>query len=53
MTAWVWALGGEILDPVTPVIRRRILDLIRARIFHPYYTVTGGANWWMGDNGEV
>ncbi|MCR5680852.1 MAG: heparinase II/III-family protein [Clostridiales bacterium] len=53
MMAWVWFLGGEILDPVTPVIRRRILDLIRARIFHPYYTVTGGANWWMGDRGEV
>ncbi len=53
MMAWVWTLGAEILDPVTPVIRRRILDLIRARIFHPYYTVTGGANWWMGDRGEV
>ncbi|MBO7403710.1 MAG: hypothetical protein J6V24_02010 [Clostridia bacterium] len=53
MMAWVWTLGREILDPVTPVIRRRIFDLIRARIFHPYYTVTGGANWWMGDRGEV
>ncbi|MCR4905887.1 MAG: heparinase II/III-family protein [Clostridiales bacterium] len=53
MMAWVWTLGADILDPVTPVIRRRILDLIRARIFHPYYTVTGGANWWMGDKGEV
>ena len=53
MMAWVYVLGGEILDPVTPVIRRRILDLLRARIFHPYYTVTGGANWWMGDRGET
>ena len=53
MMAWVWTLGAGILDPVTPVLRRRVLDLIRARIFHPFYTVTGGANWWMGDNGEV
>ena len=51
--AWIWYLGGEILDPVTPVLRRRILDMLKKRILHVYYDIIGENNWWMGDNGEV
>ena len=51
--AWIWYLGGEILDPVTPVIRRRILDMLNNRILHVYYDVRGENNWWMGDKGET
>ncbi|MBQ7720564.1 MAG: heparinase II/III family protein [Clostridia bacterium] len=50
--AWIWYLGDEILDGVTPVIRRRMLDMIKNRILHVYYEVTGENNWWMGDKGE-
>ncbi len=50
--AWVWSLGAEILDGVTPAIRRRISELLDARIFHPYCDVNGENNWWMGENGE-
>lgn len=51
--AWVWFLGGEILDGVTPVIRRRIRSLLEKRIFHPYYDVAGENNWWMGEAGQA
>ncbi len=50
--AWIVYLGGELLDGVTPVIRRRILSLLEKRIFHPYHDVYGENNWWMGENGE-
>ncbi|MCR5264832.1 MAG: heparinase II/III-family protein [Clostridiales bacterium] len=50
--AWVWYLGGDILDAVTPVIRRRIYDMLQNRILHVYYDIVGENNWWMGDNGE-
>ena len=53
MLALVWYLGGAILDEVTPVIRRRILDMLKNRIFHVYYDVRGEANWWMGDDGQT
>ena len=49
---WVWLLGRDILDAVTPVIRRRIRSLIEKRIFHPYYEVFGENNWWMGEEGQ-
>ena len=50
--AWIATLGGDLLDGVTPVIRRRILSLLEKRIFHPYYDVNGENNWWMGEKGE-
>ena len=53
MLALVWYLGEDILDGVTPVIRRRILDMLKNRIFHVYCDVRGEGNWWMGDKGEV
>jgi len=53
MLALVWYLGEELLDAVTPVIRRRILDMLKNRIFHVYYDVRGEGNWWMGDKGET
>ena len=52
MLAWIHALGEEILDAVTPVIRRRVLSLLEKRIFHPYLDVNGENNWWMGEHGE-
>ncbi len=51
--AMVYALGAEILDPVTPVIRRRIKDSLKKRTFHPYYDVIGENNWWTGETGRV
>ena len=51
--AWVWHLGGDILDGVTPVIRRRIRAMLDKRIFHPYCDVLGENNWWMGEEGQV
>ncbi|NLZ37570.1 MAG: hypothetical protein GX897_08900 [Clostridiales bacterium] len=53
LLAWIWYLGGEILDPVTPVIRARILSMLKNRIFHVYYEVKGEGNGWMGDRGET
>ena len=53
MLSLVWYLGDGILDEVTPVIRRRILDMLKNRIFHVYYDVRGEGNWWMGDKGET
>lgn len=51
--AWIWYLGGETLTPVTPVIRARILSMLKNRIFHVYYEVKGEGNGWMGDRGET
>lgn len=53
MLALVWYLGEDLLDEVTPVIRRRILDMLKNRIFHVYYDVRGEGNWWMGDDGQT
>ena len=52
MLAWIWYLGAGILDGVTPVIRRRIADMLKARILHVFYDVRGENNWWMGERGE-
>lgn len=51
--AMVYSLGADILDPVTPVIRRRIKDMLKRRTFHPYYDVIGENNWWTGETGRV
>lgn len=48
--AWLWYLLGDILDPQTPVIRRRILSQLRQRILHPFYTYDH--DWWMGTKGN-
>lgn len=47
--AWIWYLTEDILDPHTPVIRRRILSQLKQRILHPFRTYKH--DWWMGYKG--
>lgn len=46
-----WYFGGEILDGVTPVIRRRIRGLIKKRIFRSFYDESDNGNGWIGAHG--
>ncbi len=48
--ATVWYLTEGILDPETPVIRRRMLSQLKQRILHPFYTYEH--DWWMGADGK-
>lgn len=52
LLAWVWYLLDSELDDVTPVIRRRIRDMLACRILHPYYSFDE-MNWWTGIRGNV
>lgn len=45
-------LVPEILDRVTPVIRRRILGRLRERILTPFYTYSDSM-WWQGSRGNT
>ncbi|MGN1409346.1 MAG: heparinase II/III family protein [Eubacteriales bacterium] len=49
--AWVWYLLEDELNEVTPVIRRRIRDMLGNRILHPYYTYDNMN--WVGKSGNV
>ncbi len=49
--AWMWALLGDVLDPESPIIRRRMLSQLRSRILHPFYTYED-KDWWMGKAGN-
>ncbi len=46
LLAFVFYLGADILDPVTPLIRDRILYELKRRILHPY--LNHKEQWWMG-----
>ncbi|MBE6559831.1 MAG: hypothetical protein E7662_01795 [Ruminococcaceae bacterium] len=48
--AVIWYLTEGILDPQTPVIRRRMLSQLKQRILHPFYTYEH--DWWMGVKGN-
>lgn len=48
MMSWIWYFADELLDGITPAIRRRIRNLIKNRIIHPFNNVDGQENWWMG-----
>lgn len=50
MMAWLWYVTADILDPQTPVIRRRMLSQLQQRILHPFYTYEH--DWWMGVRGN-
>ena len=45
-------LVPEILDGVTPVIRRRIAGRLRERILTPFYTYSDSM-WWQGSRGNT
>ena len=45
-------LVPELLDRVTPVIRRRILGRLRERILTPFYTYSDSM-WWQGSRGNT
>ena len=45
-------LVPEILDGVTPVIRRRITGRLRERILTPFYTYSDSM-WWQGSRGNT
>lgn len=49
--AFLWYILGDVLDPQTPVIRRRMLSQLRQRILHPFYTYDH--DWWMGTKGNT
>lgn len=49
--AWIWYLMAEELDEITPVIRRRMKDMLKNRILHPYYTCDSMN--WVGARGNV
>lgn len=48
--AVVWKLTPEILDPITPIIRSRLLSQLKQRILHPFYNYD--YDWWMGASGN-
>lgn len=50
--AMVWYLLHDELDALTPVISRRMLGLLEARILHPFLHYTD-TMWWKGCRGNV
>lgn len=50
--AFVISLIPEILDRVSPVIRRRVAGLLETRITTPFYTYSDSM-WWQGSRGNT
>lgn len=50
--ATVWYLLHDQLDALTPVITRRMLGMLEARIIHPFMTYRDNM-WWKSSRGNV
>lgn len=50
LVSWTWYLMGEALDPVSPVLRPRLVREVRTRVIHP--CLERDDFWWMGLHGQ-
>ena len=48
--ALIWYFTGRLLDEKTPIVRERLLNQLKLRILHPFYTYDH--DWWMGADGS-